>query len=446
MSGDEPAKFTRVVSTKDGPVVARNDENLILAEVMREMQDAPPDLLAREAAAHGGDMDAVLRGFVNRRFAEECKADANAPFARGKFEAAMAAYDKLLRAFLAGIAKRKRSPLDKRLVAILRSNMSACSLAMGDVEQAVEEARAAIAEDETCEKAWLRLGTALEASPGKRKDALEAYRRIRSNVVAAERIAVLEAPRVEVTTEGLTGVKGSVDPRSLAPFRNPTRFFGNRIYLPSEPLGPEEARSTTFDYTLRLMMLELAEIVEASDPKSLQNSRHELLSATDANEKLYIDLLGGFVTLPNVADDGRSRKVARNSSDIPILWVALWTGEGKPPFEAPTRKWSGAVFPLDLKRLKAMLLRNAGLLTAHVTGRLAQLVPGFTTTILTHVAAPELDFSVMEGCSMPGCVVECAGFRCGRCVVARYCGKEHMTAHWKVHKPLCVRSLSASPK
>jgi hypothetical protein len=91
-----------------------------------------------------------------------------------------------------------------------------------------------------------------------------------------------------------------------------------------------------------------------------------------------------------------------------------------------------------------MLTRNSHLLSEEVRLREAVL-RGYVLSILTHVAVPELDFSVHEGCRFPGCVVERAQFRCGRCFVARYCGNEHMTADWREHKMCCVPLAQRQP-
>jgi hypothetical protein len=71
----------------------------------------------------------------------------------------------------------------------------------------------------------------LEA-PGRRAEALEAYRRAAgSSEFAAKRVAVLEVPR-EVTLTGVTGIeKGSLDPRRLEPFNDPAQHFRESLFL-----------------------------------------------------------------------------------------------------------------------------------------------------------------------------------------------------------------------
>ncbi len=76
-----------------------------------------------------------------------------------------------------------------------------------------------MASDSTFEKGFLRLGAVLETIPGRRSDALAAYRRVAGNEVAAKRIAVLEVPRV-VTETGMSGIEpNSLDPRRLETFQ-----------------------------------------------------------------------------------------------------------------------------------------------------------------------------------------------------------------------------------
>jgi hypothetical protein len=91
-----------------------------------------------------------------------------------------------------------------------------------------------------------------------------------------------------------------------------------------------------------------------------------------------------------------------------------------------------------------MLVRNASLLSPKNKREYEE--PGFLVSFLTHVAVPQLDYTVMEGCCAAGCAVEFAPYRCARCFVARYCGKEHMTSHWPEHKPHCVPLAQRGPK
>jgi tetratricopeptide (TPR) repeat protein len=416
------------------PEYARERER-IPAAGMRDMEQAAPEVLAQELAVYG-DEEAVLAAFVQRRMVEERKARANALFAAGKWEDALLLYNVALTLCFGCFAKR--SPLDRRLIAVLLSNRAACFLSLGNFEKAAEEARAAVKEDETFEKAWLRLGAALEASPGGRKEAVEAYRRVSSNEVAAKRIAALEAPRIEVTTEGLMGVRdGSLDLDTLKIYLKPTAFFVNRIFLPSEPLVLTEARANAPDYVLRFFMMQLSQRVEELASQGMRHRSHFVfLQEDDPDNSLCLDVLGNFFTLSDVVEDGRSRMVAHNASEIPAILVAFRRGRGEMDggwtIPLQTFRWK------DLKPFTDMLTRNASLLSDATRAKWGPYAPGLTLSVLTHVAAAELDYSVFEGCAVPGCTVECAGFRCGRCFVARYCGKEHMTAHWKVHKSKCV--------
>jgi tetratricopeptide (TPR) repeat protein len=168
-----------------------------------------------ELAFHNGNARFVLRSRVCRAKCEEHKERGDACFAQGRVRDAVDAYN------IARNAMRTlepRSPLDRRLLAILHSNCAACYLATGGpwLAHALPEALAAVKEDPTFEKGWMRLGAAHEGV-GDREEALKAYRTISSNAVAAERIAVLEAPPIVVTTEGLSGIaEGSLDLGRLA--------------------------------------------------------------------------------------------------------------------------------------------------------------------------------------------------------------------------------------
>jgi hypothetical protein len=79
-------------------------------------------------------------------------------------------------------------------------------------------------------KRWVRLGAAHEGV-GDREEALKAYRAVSSNAVAAERIAVREAPPIVVTTERMSGIaEGSLDLGRLAPFEEPREFYGVSLF------------------------------------------------------------------------------------------------------------------------------------------------------------------------------------------------------------------------
>jgi hypothetical protein len=402
-----------------------------------------PEELEAELAFHGNDGVLVLKGFLGREKAEEHKERGNAFFAKRNWTEAFAAYDRGRDVML---TLEPRSPLDRRLLAILHSNSAACFLAgVGKwKDEAANAARAAVAEDPTFEKAWLRLGAALEAlGPAARGEALEAYRKVRTHATAVERIAVLEAPPILVTTEGLSGIaEGSLDLGRLAPFEEPGEFYGTSLFLEGEPLAAHEARFSTFDYSLRMLTVTLTATIEKNKPADL---RRMVMYVEDYNtkEKAWLRLLAPCKTLVNVADDGRSRKVSNTASSIPLIVLALWTGKGAPSGSQAAKRVNLVTF--DVKPFKALLLRNAEFVSEE--GKRGYTVPpGFELTFLTHVAAPELDYSIHESCCAPGCTVECAAFRCGRCFVARYCGKEHMTAHWKMHKLNCVPLAQRQPR
>jgi tetratricopeptide (TPR) repeat protein len=334
--------------------------------------------------------------------------------------------------------RQRLSPLDKRMLAVLHSNCSACHLAMGNAETALAEARKAIAADPGFEKGFLRLAAALEALD-RRAEALDAYERISSNAVAAGRIAALQTPRVVFTAEGVTGVpEASLDPSQMALFPKPEQFFRNRIYLPSEPLKKFEPRYLSHEYSLRMFVQQLADYMLEKQTHEHAVIRHAFVDEKNSTQ-VWVDVMGRFLALPNVVEDGRSRKLSRHSSVVPVVMVALWTGKGAPPGAQITPGCWG-----DVERLRAMLLRNARLLSEE--GKRGYYAPkGFVLSLLTHVAVPELDYSVHEGCCVSDCAVECAPYRCGRCFLTRYCGKEHMAAHWKSHKPKCVPLAQRQP-
>jgi hypothetical protein len=377
-------------------------------------------------------VDLVLEGYVWRRRVEEHKERGNALFAEGKYEESVVAYT-------AGIAScSAQGALSLRLRAVLFGNCSACLLATGRAEDALRHALAAISADPGYEKGWLRLGAAYEAL-GRRRFALRAYGKVRSNAVAAKRSAELNAPPVVITEEGLSGVpKGSLylDPSDAFP--KPTKFF-KRAFLPGEPLMKGEARLETFDYAVRSFMADIAKDVEFDVDDEMQRRYVWTHKGVEQNV-LWLDVIGIFLSLYNVVEDGRSGKVSHNAFAIPVLLVAVWTGKGDPPKEQePAAKVCS-----DVARVRAMLLRNATLLS-DATKRGIPVPPGFVLSVMTHVAAPELDYSILEGCSAPDCKVERASFRCGRCYLARYCGEEHMKAHWREHKKSCVTLQQRAP-
>jgi hypothetical protein len=338
------------------------------------------------------------------------------------------------------LVRDPRSALDRRLVAVLRSNSSACHLALGKAQEAVEEARAAVTEDDTFEKGWTRLGAALEAL-NLRVEALAAYRRISTNELAAKRIAALEAPLVVVTAEGLSGVpEGSLNPARFARFEKVVRFYCSRVFMPGEPLLDIEPRARDHDYCLRMFLYLNAEKAERGVSPV---NRHVFVQDSFPVDMMFFDVLGQFLALPNVVEAGCVRGTLLNTATIPALVVSPWTGEGLPPDtlkpHAATLVWK------NLQPLRDMLLRNAKLVSEEAK-KSYKVAPGFVLSILTHVEAREVDYSVHEGCCFPGCLVERAQYRCGKCFIARYCGQEHMSTHWREHKLTCVPLAKREPQ
>jgi hypothetical protein len=384
------------------------------------------------------------------------KEKGNTLFAQGQHEAALAAFSQAIE--MGTPLCMSENAVNERVMCVLHSNRAACFLAMGGaVHAALSDARFAVALDSTFEKAWLRLGMALEAVPGSREDAVTAYRRIPSNAIAAKRIAVLQAllaeapktPTVVVTTDGLTGVpEGSLDPRVMAVFPDPSDSTRTACICRASLSGRWNCATTVTTTAFRLLMKELTHLVWSRYRSEVQGglsvSRHVLRNPKRPNEEVWFDLMGDIVTLSGVADDGRSRMVSYNSSEVPLMLVQLH--KGKPP-SIPglgPNVWSTEQYAVDLQRFKAMLVRNSALLSK--VAKLDDPKDGSClSSVLTHVAVPELDYSVHEGCSFPGCTVESAPNRCGRCFLARYCSEEHLTADWKQHKLQCVPHAERQP-
>jgi hypothetical protein len=392
----------------------------------------PREELLEELKECHYNVELVLEGYVRRRKAEGEKGRGNALFAACKYEAAAAAYT-------AGIALCGCGALDVQLRAVLNGNCSASLLAMGRAEDALRHAEAATLDDPANEKCWLRLGAAHDAL-GHRRPAFQAFQKARSNTVAAKQSAELRVPPVVVTEYGLGGAwKNTVflDPSNT--YYKPTKFF-KRLLLPGEPLVKGEVRLESFDYVVRKFMLDKAE--EMRDDKEGSVERRIVWTQRDDKQKfLRFDIIGSFVSLYKVFEDGRSRLVAPNATVIPVLLVALWIGKGEPP---PGDQQPATVVCDNVDRVQRIVLCNT-LLLSDATKQSIPVPRGFVLSVMTHVPAPELDYSVLEGCSVPGCEVECAANRCGRCYVARYCGEEHMKAHWREHKKLCVPLQQRTP-
>jgi hypothetical protein len=425
---EEPSEAVKALLQ---PTIDRIEE---LARMRRAIgPGVPTELVMDELAAHGSSAKDAT---VSIQSIQE-KERGNKLFAAGRHEDALDAYCDAL-----GYIRDHDTPKGKRARATLHSNLSACLLAMDDVEAAVKAAQAAIAEDETFGKGWLRLGAALEALD-RRDEALDAYGKVSTNEFAAKRIAALRGPPVVVTAQGLSGVpERSLDPDRLPRFASATQFYCGRVLFPGEPLILSmEPRAESHDYRLRLLLSSFSGMDRDGAPVPLLKSYHACVDKE--NHVLYFQVMDQFATLSNVADDGCSRTLSPNSPEIPILLVAVWMREASPPGSI---KWQmndpvwGSVKPL-----RDMLLRNAKLVSEEAKRRI-RVAPGFVLSVLTHVAAPEMDYTIRQGCSFPGCVVKCAAYRCSRCFVARYCGKEHMTSHWKAHKLSCVPLAQREPK
>jgi tetratricopeptide (TPR) repeat protein len=222
-------------------------------------RDPSHELIRQELAVHEGRLEDVIASVRSVMK----KDDGNRLFARGSFTGAVAAY----REALACVANHD-TPASGRARAVLRSNLSGCFLAMAKKEDAVREAREAIAEDETFEKAHLRLGAALEKVSGSRTEALRAYERVANNEVAMRRIAVLQVP-IKVTAGGVVGVEeGSLDVRHMPRYDCATAFFA-RSLLPSEPLLNCEPRAQSLEYKTRMWLRDYACLVENRGSRSL---------------------------------------------------------------------------------------------------------------------------------------------------------------------------------
>jgi hypothetical protein len=311
----------------------------LVSRVLHRHPSATREQVLQEVEYYDDDeVDCVVRGFETRREAELEKEEGNKHFKARRYDAALTAYRN-------GLAELMDSPLDMRLRAVLHSNLSACLLAKGKAKKALKEAEAATEADPTFDKGWLRLGMAIEAKAckcgGCGGRALDAYQKISStNAEAAARVAAIG---ITVTTDGITNVRDeSLNVFDFSICHEPTAFLNlTRLFHPSEPLLPGEARVTSHEYGLRLLMVDLAKTVEEYDPDDKPDrTRHVLWQGEGPGEQLWFDLIGLFGSLQSIIDDGCSRQLFDSSPTIPVAPVRLWVGRGKPGNDLRVHLWA----------------------------------------------------------------------------------------------------------
>jgi hypothetical protein len=331
---------------------------------------------------------------------------------------------------------------DQRARSVLHSNMSACDLALGNATEALREAEAAVAADATFEKGHVRCGAALERTPGRRADALAAYQRAEESEVAKKRIAVLEVPRV-VGPEGVSGIeKGSLDLRNMAPFENAGAFFAEAM-APHEFYDDHTRAATTENADGRMALMLTADTVAKRLALRERGICLTTLSSHNLSEHIVLFFTEGFKQLTDVSDDGRHFETGESASTVPVLpvvyglfpnaKVGLWT------FPSPVI----AAFARMLEDNTALLSEEskAALFALPIISEFgtAPFRSGmFRASVLTPICAVPSTVIVFERCAFPGCEVEECQYRCGKCLLVRYCGSEHSTQHWREHKPVCV--------
>jgi tetratricopeptide (TPR) repeat protein len=383
---------------------------------------------------------------------EELKSRGNDEFGRGNYRAALKLYQRAL---------QKSDCTAPRARAVLFSNRAACHLALDEDFEALRAAEAAVAADPTFEKAHVRCGSALERIPGRRADALAAYRRVAGNELAQPRIAVLEVPRV-VGEEGVSGIEqGSLDPRRMRPFDDVFTYMHDALTL-HERLDVRDGPDMTTSARVRNAMCSVASL--AAGVKGCPLLRMAL-RAQEVEYFLEFDALGSYVQLSDVSDDGRRLPPEFRASVVPILPVSFAVGSGGvkrlqienctplipnyPLFLTADSSVPGGFF-LQYKVSKAMLDLFIRMLDANATlvsedyKASLQLPGGFRASILTPVCVNVPQVVVFEKCAFPGCTEEVCSYRCSKCMLVRYCGSEHSTAHWQEHKRAC-RPASERP-
>jgi hypothetical protein len=349
---------------------------------------------------------------------EELKSRGNEEVGRGNFAAALKLYQRAL----------KVAGNDARARAVVHSNMSACHLALRNYAEALREGEAAVAADNTFEKGHARCGAALERMPGRRRDALAAYRRAGGNEAAKERIAVLQVERV-VGEEGVAGIEeGSLDPRQMRHFAN-AYFYAFRATPLHELLDDSERPTSTVNAYVRHLFASFARHISDAKGRPLRM----VLAETGGKACLVFEPLEEYKQLSDVSDDGRRLLPQDKASVVPILPVGFCT-------DADAVGGGYMHFPVSravLDVFSRMLEANAKLLSDSYKASLG-LIEGIRASVLMPVSVDVPQVVVFEKCAFPGCKEEVCKFRCSRCMLVRYCGSEHSTGHWQQHKAACA--------
>jgi hypothetical protein len=280
----------------------------------------------------------------------------------------------------------------------------------------------------------VRCGAALERMPGRRADALAAYRRAPDNEAASKRVAVLEVARV-VGAEGVSGVeKRSLDPRRMSPFEDAVGFLERAI--PAHEYYDDTSRETTTESAdARLALIRVARCVEKT--VSSRAARGEsgpfevFVHPHGAEASVILRVLDGYKQLADVSDDGRRIETGESASDVPVLPV-LYSSDFS---RADGVRWTFPVPVLDM--LRRMLEANSRLLSPEYRATVVE-PESFRASVLTPICVVPPKLVVFELCAYPECTEEECQFRCGKCKLVRYCGAEHSAAHWRAHKPVCV--------
>jgi tetratricopeptide (TPR) repeat protein len=296
---------------------------------------------------------------------EELKRRGNELYAKGKWTEALGLYDRAME-FVGN---------DGRARAVLLSNRAACWLDLGAPDKALAEGRAAVP---TFERGHVRCGAALEMMPGRRTEALEAYRRAENNEQAAKRIAVLEVPIV-VTERGVEGIEqGSLDPRRMQPFRDAVSYVRGLFSLAEKFDTVSGPTHQSVNIKARETMYMLAGWIEAREldapygPSGKPPLSHFALQDKDQQLAWSMECVGGFLRLSDVAEDGNCYVAKDTPGDLPVIVIFFnFTERKDASFSSPAIQWiqkniSGcATLTLLLEQVKffrALLERNAALL------------------------------------------------------------------------------------